>query len=258
MDTPLAIIHGTEITAQPPDLHIPPEALRVFLENFEGPLDLLLYLIQKHGLDILDIPITEITRQYLSYIDLMQNLQLDLAAEYLLMATLLLEIKSRLLLPKNIEDDSNDPRIDLVKQLQEYARYKKVAQDLNNLPQIGRDTFLVEVTIPDIQQYKMLPQASLDEMLSAMQDILLRMELYTSHHIKSEVLSVRERMTIILNLLKEKTKQELNFYDLFTINEGRTGAIVALLALLELSKEILISIEQENNFAPIILFNKKE
>jgi segregation and condensation protein A len=250
---PLAIVQGMPLTELPQDLYIPPEALRVFLETFEGPLDLLLYLIQKQNLDILNIPITEITRQYLSYIGLMRELQLDLAAEYLVMAALLLEIKSRMLLPRPEEEaqgeEEGDPRSRLVQQLQEYARFKQAAQSLAELPQLGRDTFLVEAEMPEITRPRLPPAIRLDELLHAMRDVLVRMELFAAHQISREPLSVRERMSAVLSLLQEHPRAL--FEVLYTSAENRAGVVVALLAILELAKESLLLISQEEAFGPI-------
>jgi len=249
----LAVISGKEIEEVPEDLYIPPDALQIFLETFEGPLDLLLYLIQKQNLDILNIPISKITEQYLQYIALMRELQLDLAAEYLVMAALLLEIKSRMLLPREEEENEDetelDPRKQLVQQLQEYARFRKVSEELGNLPNVGRDTFLLDVDMPDIPQTRVPPKIPLEELLSAMQEVLLRMELYSAHQILQEPLSVRERMTQVLDLLQKQL--QAHFPSLYTNQEGRAGVVVALLASLELVKEKLILIEQEHEFGAI-------
>ncbi len=254
----LAIIAGKELAEVPEDLYIPPDALQIFLETFEGPLDLLLYLIQKQNLDILNIPISKITEQYLQYIALMRELQLDLAAEYLLMAALLLEIKSRMLLPREEEPSEGeselDPRKQLVQQLQEYARFRKVAEQLGELPTVGRDTFLLDVDMPDIPQTHIPPQIPLQALLSAMQDVLLRMELYSAHQIMQEPLSVRERMTQVLELLQQHLRAD--FPRLYRSQEGRAGVVVSLLAALELVKEKLILIEQEHEFGAISVLAK--
>jgi segregation and condensation protein A len=238
----------------PTDLYIPPDALQVFLSSFEGPLDLLLYLIQRQNLDILNIPIAEVTRQYLHYIELMQELRLDLAAEYLVMAAVLVEIKSRLLLPvhkANKQDNAEDPRIELVRQLEEYARYKKAAQALSIMPQVGRDVFLARVESPDIAREREIPPVSLSALLYAMQGVTERLTLYTSHQIAREPLSVRERMSHIISELAQG--EQLEFSQLFTITEGRAGAVVTLLAVLELVREAVIRLSQHDAFAPIYL-----
>jgi len=248
--TPPAIVEGTPLETLPTDLYVPPDALQVFLESFEGPLDLLLYLIQRQNIDILNIPIAEIIRQYLQYIDLIQELNLDLAAEYLLMAAVLMEIKSRLLLPSTKENETeSDPRTQLVKQLREYAQYKQAAQDLDALPRMERDIFLAGVEQPDIPKEIIIPDISWAALLDAMREVMERADLFTSHQVMREPLSVRERMSFILERLK--TAQRINFMTLFTLEEGRAGAVVTLLAILELTKESLIQIVQEQPFETI-------
>ncbi len=245
-----AIVQGTELETLPSDLYVPPDALQVFLEGFEGPLDLLLYLIQHQNLDILNIPIAEVTRQYLQYVDIMRELDLDLAAEYLAMAAMLMEIKSRLLLPTaNESTDSEDPRTKLVQQLREYAQYKQAAQDLDKLPRLERDILPVSIELPEIPKEIKLPQITWTALLEAMRDVMERASLFTSHHIISEPLSVRERMTLILERLTES--KTINFIDCFTLEEGRSGVVVTLLALLELSKESLIQIVQPQPYKMI-------
>ena len=247
---PSIIVEGTPLETLPTDLYVPPDALQVFLESFEGPLDLLLYLIQRQNLDILNIPIAEIIRQYLQYVDLMQELNLDLAAEYLLMAAVLMEIKSRLLLPSTKENETeSDPRTQLVKQLREYAQYKKAAQDLDALPRMERDIFLAVVEQPNIPKEIIVPDISWAALLDAMREVMERADLFTSHQVMREPLSVRERMSFILERLK--TAQHINFMTLFTFEEGRAGAVVTLLAILELTKESLIQIIQKQPFEPI-------
>lgn len=249
-----AIVQGQPLDTLPTDLYIPPEALRVFLENFEGPLDLLLYLIQRHHFDILNIPIAEVTRQYLQYVELMKELHLDLAAEYLVMAAILMEIKSRLLLPVPHDPDSDqpatdDPRTRLIQQLQEYARYKQAAQDLDALPRLGRDLLPVSVTIPEIPKEIIVPNIPWPALLQAMREIMQRVAFFTSHQVLREPLSVRERMSFILETLK--TTPYTDFINLFTLEEGRAGAVVTLLAILELVKESLIQLTQLQPFAMI-------
>lgn len=245
-----AIVEGTPLETLPTDLYVPPDALQVFLESFEGPLDLLLYLIQHQNLDILNIPIAEIIRQYLQYVDFMQELNLDLAAEYLLMAAVLMEIKSRLLLPSSKENETeSDPRTQLVKQLREYAQYKQAAQDLDAIPRMERDIFLAGVEQPDIPKEIIVPDISWTALRDAMRDVMERADLFTSHQVMREPLSVRERMSFILERLK--TAQRINFMTLFTLEEGRAGAVVTLLAILELTKESLIQIVQEQPFEMI-------
>lgn len=250
-DDTTAVIQGVELTELPKDLYVPPGALRVFLETFEGPLDLLLYLIQRQNLNILDIPIAEITRQYMQYIELMGDLHLDLAAEYLVMAAALTEIKSQLLLPVHEQDEEveTDPRARLIKQLQEYAIYKKAAQDLENYPQVGRDVFVINLDMVEVPREIILPQISWDEFLAAMQDVMIRADLFSSHQILREPLSVRERMTFILDSLKNN--RCIDFTHLFTFKEGRAGVVVTTLAMLELTKESLIQIVQLQPFGTI-------
>jgi segregation and condensation protein A len=252
-ETPVAVIQGVPLIEMPKDLYIPPDALRIFLETFEGPLDLLLYLIQKQNIDILHIPVAKITQQYLHYIHLMQELQIDLASEYLSMASLLLEIKSRLLLPQPEKKTDVDPHRQLIQQLEEYANIKRAAEIFNEFPIIGRDTFLTDVFVPEIAHPKIPPKISLEDLLNAMQDILLRMELFTAHQISREPLSVRERMSFILELFK--TDVQLDFYGCFKVEESKAGVVVAFLAILELAKESLLKITQESAFAPIFIYN---
>ncbi len=251
-EIPIAVVQGVPFIEMPKDLFIPPDALRVFLETFEGPLDLLLYLIQKQNIDILHIPVAQITQQYLQYIHLMQELQLDLAGEYLSMASLLLEIKSRLLLPQPDKKVDNDPRRQLIQQLEEYAAIKRAAEMLGEYPLIGRDTFLTEVFVPEVARPRIPPNIKLNDLLEAMQDVLLRIELFTAHQITREPLSVRERMTFILELFKSNL--QLEFYGCFKSQESKAGVVVAFLAILELAKESLLKIDQHSTFAPISLF----
>jgi segregation and condensation protein A len=253
VSAPPAIIQGKPLTELPVGLYVPPEALRIFLESFEGPLDLLLYLIQNQHIDILNIPIAAITQQYLHYIELMTELQLDLAAEYLLMAALLSEIKSRLLLPTVAAADANepdaDPRAKLIEQLQEYARYKQAAQQLADLPQIGRDVFPVTIVKPEIVAQIIIPPISWSELLATMQAVMKRAAFFSSHQVLREPLSVRERMSLILTALNQAPAIE--FRQLFTLEEGRAGVVVTLLAILELAKESLIQLVQPQPFAAI-------
>lgn len=243
---PIALVNGAPYTQLPEDLYIPPDALEVFLETFEGPLDLLLYLIRRQNLDIFDIPIAAITRQYIGYIDMMTELRMELAAEYLLMAAILAEIKSRMLLPRPTgeESEEEDPRAELVRRLQEYERFKAAAEGLDRLPRCERDTFeLGGVDVSAIEIRKVYPQVDLRELLLAFEEVLRRAERTTHHRILREPLSVRERMSQVLEKLK--TKPRLAFQDLFSRREGRPGAVVSLLAILELSKERLIEIIQD-------------
>lgn len=249
--TPIAIVQGLALTVLPKDLYIPPDAMEVFLEAFEGPLDLLLYLIKKQNLDILNIPIAEVTRQYMNYVELMKSVSLELAAEYLVMAALLAEIKSRMLLPRpaNSEGVEEDPRAELIRRLQEYERFKAAAEALDIMPRHGRDTFVAGASTNDMTFEKPLPQVALKELLLAFADVLRRAELTTRHQIQMEPLSVRERMTYILSSLEDK--EFITFTDLFTLNEGRLGVVVTFLAMLELLKDHLIEFIQTAAFGPI-------
>ncbi len=249
-EMPFAIVQGAPLTQVPKDLYIPPDALEVYLEAFEGPLDLLLYLIKRQNIDILDIPIADITAQYMNYIDLMENLQLELAGEYLLMAAMLAEIKSRMLLPRSDDnEDEEDPRTELIRRLQEYERYKQAAQDIDELPRYERDIFGTIIEFPDRKKQQKPPEVSLDSILRAFAEVLTRADMYAHHHINREPLSVRERMTVILDKIDAESFTE--FKDLFTVEEGRAGVIVALLAILELMKESLIEMIQNETNGPI-------
>lgn len=248
----LARVYDEFITQVPDDLYIPPDALAVFLEAFEGPLDLLLYLIRKQNLDILDIPIADITQQYIHYIELMQELNIDLAAEYLLMAALLAEIKSRLLLPKpiNPETEEDDPRAELIRRLQEYERFKQAAEDLGNLPQEGRDIFLTHVQPPVRELLATEPfVGDFSLLLEAMRDVLQRAQLQKSHIIAEEGLSLEQRFQEVLARLA--SGETVIFYELFTVKEGRLGVVVTFMAILELLKQKMIELVQDSVFAPI-------
>ena len=251
-EMPFAVVEGEPMTELPRDLYIPPDALQVFLEAFEGPLDLLLYLIRKQNLDILDIPIAEITRQYMQYIEVMADLQLELACEYLLMAAMLAEIKSRMLLPRPPSVDGqeeDDPRAELVRRLQEYERFKKAAEDIDRLARLERDTLPASVELLERKVVKVLPQVSLQEMLVAFKDVLTRAEMFSHHHVARERLSVRQRMSDILSSLREVAF--VDFSQLFRPQEGRMGVTVTFIAILELMKEGLIEIVQGEAYAPI-------
>ncbi|NNE36826.1 MAG: segregation/condensation protein A [Gammaproteobacteria bacterium] len=251
-EMPFAIVQGAPITELPHDLYIPPEALEVFLEAFEGPLDLLLYLIRKQNLDILDIPIADITAQYMKYIELMEVLQLELAGEYLVMGAVLAEIKSRMLLPRiETEDDEDDPRAELIKRLQEYERYKQAAEDIDTIPRLEREVFNTVIDFNERRSNQKPPQVEMDQILHAFADVLARAEMYAHHMIHREALSVRERMTIVLDRLRGD--EFIDFLDLFAVEEGKAGVIVSLLAILELTKESLVEIVQNENNGPIYL-----
>ncbi len=248
---PFAIVQGTPLVAPPKDLYIPPDALEVFLEAFEGPLDLLLYLIKRQNLDILDIPIARITEQYMGYIDMLEGLRLELAAEYLVMAAVLAEIKSRMLLPRppGVVHDEADPRAELVRRLQEYERYKKAAEDLDTLPRLERDLHRVVVAFEDRRARGAPPSVSLEALLAAFRDVLRRAEMFADHRIQREPLSVRERMTVVLE--RARADSFTAFAALFTREEGRAGAVVTLLAILELLRQSLIELVQNDERAPI-------
>ena len=247
---PFAVVDGEPVVDLPRDLYIPPDALEVFLEAFEGPLDLLLYLVKRQNLDILDIPIATITRQYMEYIDLMKELRLELAAEYLAMAAMLAEIKSRLLLPRPESiDDEDDPRADLVRRLQEYERYKQAAEGLDELPRIGRDLVEVRTATPHVRIERPQPRVELGDLLAALADVLARAETFRRHQVRMEWLSVRERMSTVLEHVQHARFVE--FTSLFTPREGRQGVVVTLLAVLELMRESLIDIVQARPFGPV-------
>lgn len=247
----LALVYGEAFTELPQDLYIPPDALEVFLEAFEGPLDLLLYLIRKQNIDILDIPVAEITRQYMSYVELMKAVQLELAAEYLLMAAMLAEIKSRMLLPRaeGLEAEEEDPRAELIRRLQEYERFKKAAEDLDDLPREGRNFVVPSLPAPEARARKLLPEVELGELLLAMGEVLRRADLFESHQVTREVLSTRERMSQVLERLKDGAF--VPFVALFTLDEGRLGVVVTFMAILELVKESLVELVQNEPFSPI-------
>lgn len=249
-EMPFAIVHGQIIEEPPHDLYIPPDALEVFLEAFEGPLDLLLYLIKRQNLDILNIPIAEITKQYMEYVDLMRELRLELAAEYLVMAAMLAEIKSRMLLPQpQIEEEEDDPRAELVRRLLEYERFKQAAEDLEQLPRVDRDIYTTKIEGPEKNVIRLVPNVGLPEVLSAFQEVMMRADMFSHHHILLEPLSVRERMTSILSTVNDQKFTE--FAKLFTPEEGRRGVIVSLLAILELLKESLIELIQSETYGPV-------
>jgi segregation and condensation protein A len=251
-EMPFAVVEGQAISEMPRDLYIPPQALEVFLEAFEGPLDMLLYLIRRQNLDILDIPIAEITRQYMRYIELMQVLQLELAGEYLLMAATLAEVKSRMLLPRiGIVDaaDEADPRAELVRRLQEYERFKRAAESIDRMPRLERETWVATAELADRKVVRIPPQVTLQEMLIAFQDVLSRSDMFAHHHVQREPLSVRQRMTDILASLTSSAF--VDFSRLFTAEEGRRGVTVSFVAILELLREGLIEIVQSEAYAPL-------
>ncbi len=250
-ELPLAVVQGKPLETLPTDLYIPPDALEVFLEAFEGPLDLLLYLIRKENLDIVDIPIAEITRQYTDYIELIKNMRLELAGEYLVMSAMLAEIKSRMLLPRPAanDEDEDDPRAELVRRLQEYERFKQAAEDIDELPRLGRDVFQAEAAGAEQRVVRLPPEINLQDLIGAFQEVMQRASMYAHHHVQMESLSVRERMSSVLSRLQ--ASEFTRFEDLFTLEEGRMGVVVTFLAVLELAKESLLEISQIDSFKPI-------
>ena len=250
-EMPFAVVQGVPLSEPPRDLYIPPEALEVFLEAFEGPLDLLLYLIKRQNLDILDIPIARVTEQYMTYIGLMQEMKFELAAEYLLMAAMLAEIKSRMLLPqpKNEAEEEGDPRAELVRRLQEYERYKKAAEDFEMMPRMEREWYPVVVEFERASAHKELPDLTLAALLDAFRDVLHRAEMFADHRIKREALSVRERMSRVLG--QSRNDVFTAFHDFFSAEEGRAGVVVTFMAILELLKEAMIEIVQNGEREPI-------
>ncbi|MDP9066574.1 MAG: segregation/condensation protein A [Pseudomonadota bacterium] len=251
-EMPFAMVEGQPVTELPRDLYIPPQALEIFLEAFEGPLDMLLYLIRRQNLDVLDIPIAEITRQYMRYIELMQVLQLELAGEYLLMAATLAEVKSRMLLPRPRIDESadeTDPRADLVRRLQEYERFKRAAEDIDRMPRLERDTWVACADLVDRKIVRLPPQVTLQEMLLAFHEVLSRNDMFAHHHVQREPLSVRQRMTDVLSSLTDAAF--VDFVRLFRADEGRRGVTVTFLAVLELLREGLIEMVQSEAYGPL-------
>jgi segregation and condensation protein A len=251
-EMPFAVVEGQPIIEMPRDLYIPPQALEVFLEAFEGPLDMLLYLIRRQNLDILDIPIADITLQYMRYIELMQVLQLELAGEYLLMAATLAEVKSRMLLPRVAADEAGeeaDPRAELVRRLQEYERFKRAAEGIDRMPRLDRDTWVASAELVDRKVVRLPPQVTLQEMLVAFQEVLSRSDMFAHLHVQREPLSVRQRMTDILSSLAATAY--VDFVRLFNAEEGRRGVTVTFVAILELMREGLIEIAQAEAYAPL-------
>ena len=250
-EMPLAVVRGTPMLVIPQDLYIPPDALEIILEAFEGPLDLLLYLIRRQNLEILDIPVAEITRQYVEYIGVMRDLRFELAADYLVMAAMLAEIKSRMLLPRPVDEagEEADPRAELVRRLQEYERFKKAAEDIDTLSRLDRDTAIATAHMPEFTVPRVPPPVDLREMLLALRDVMKRAELFGRHAVRRETLSVRERMGDVLATLGDGRFHD--FTSLFTPEEGKLGVVVTFLAILELAKEMLLEIVQERPMAPI-------
>ncbi|MDD9893567.1 MAG: ScpA family protein [Gammaproteobacteria bacterium] len=247
----LAKVGGEALVEAPKDLYIPPDALEIFLEAFEGPLDLLLYLIRRQNLDILDIPVALITQQYMDYIAMMSDMRFELAAEYMLMAAMLAEIKSRMLLPraKTEDDDDTDPRAELVRRLQEYERFKKAAMDVEALPRMNRELHKASAQAPELPREAPLPDVDLKELLMAFRDVLQRAEMFTSHQVEVETLSLRERMSRVLLALQ--ADEFISFQSLFDEEEGRMGVVVSFLAIMELVKESLITIVQNEIYGAL-------
>ena len=250
---PLAFVDGQAITEVPQDLYIPPDALSVILQAFEGPLDLLLYLIRKQNMDVLNVDVYEITRQYMEYIELAQSLKFELAAEYLLMAAMLAEIKSRMLLPKPAHDEGDDldPRAELIRRLQQYELYKQASEDLDSLPRMEREHFVSKVDAQIDAFESSGPEVSLQELLYALKGVLERSDHFSHHQIEREALSTRERMAFILSALSEESFKP--FESFFTIEEGRSGVVVTFLAMMELIKEQLVDLIQVDAFGAIHL-----
>ncbi|SHM86303.1 segregation and condensation protein A [Pseudomonas punonensis] len=250
-ELPFAMVYGEALTELPVDLYIPPDALEVFLEAFEGPLDLLLYLIRKQNIDVLDIPVAEITRQYMGYVELMHSVRLELAAEYLVMAAMLAEIKSRMLLPRSAiaEEEEDDPRAELIRRLLEYERFKAAAEGIDGLPRVGRDLIVPRVEAPEARARKLLPTVELQELLVSMAEVLRRADMFESHQVSREALSTRERMSEVLERLQGGAF--VPFVELFTAEEGRLGVVVTFMAILELVKESLVELVQNEAFAAV-------
>jgi segregation and condensation protein A len=250
-EMPFAVVQGEPVTQLPRDLYIPPQALEVFLEAFEGPLDLLLYLIRRQNLDILDIPLADITRQYMNYIELMNEMQLELAGEYLVMAATLAEIKSRMLLPRSSEAqaEESDPRADLVRRLQEYERFKQAAESVDRLPRLERDVWLARAENTARRPVTQLPTVTLQEMIVAFREVVVRAAMFQHHHVQRERLSVRARMTDVLVAVEGGGFVE--FLKLFRPEEGRMGVTVTFMAILELVREGLLDLVQTEPYGPL-------
>jgi segregation and condensation protein A len=253
-ELPFAIVQGEPLTALPRDLYIPPDALEIILEAFEGPLDLLLYLIRRQNLNILDIPIAEITRQYMGYIEVMQELRLDLAGEYLVMAAMLAEIKSRMLIPRQEpegEGEEEDPRAELVRRLQQYERFKQAAEDLDALPREGRDRFPVSLRLAGRRVVRVAPEVGFDSLLASFGRVMRRAAFHTGHRIGLEPVSIRQRMSDLLSRLRDGV--HVVFTNLLNRAEGRDGVIVSFLALLELVRTGFAGVTQAALFGPVYI-----
>ena len=250
-EMPFAMVLGEQVTEIPQDLYIPPDALEVFLETFEGPLDLLLYLIRRQNLDILDVNVARITDQYMEYVEAMKAVRFELAAEYLLMAALLAEIKSRTLLPRQeeLEDEEDDPRAQLILKLQEYERYKEAAEAMDELPRVSRDIYTTSAHLPEFEKDIPMPDVELKELLVVFAEVMHRADMFKTHQVMLEKLSTRERMARVLEQLE--SENFVPFIQLFTVEEGRLGVVVTFLALLELIKESLVEIVQNEAYGAI-------
>ncbi|MFT7389430.1 MAG: segregation and condensation protein A [Candidatus Endobugula sp.] len=259
-EMPFALVNGEAYTTLPKDLYIPPDALEVILEAFEGPLDLLLYLIRRQNLDILEVNVSAITHQYVKYVEMMTDMQFELAAEYLVMAAMLAEIKSRMLLPRNKEDEEdegNDPRAALIRRLQEYERFKSAAEDIDEMPRLHRDIHQASADAPGRNSTRPDPEVDFKEILLALADVLRRADMFESHQVEMERMSTRERMTQVLERLSEE-KTFIPFVSLFTVSEGRLGVIVTFMAIMELIKESLVDFVQNEEFGAIHVKAKSE
>ena len=250
-EMPFAFVAGEAVTELPKDLYIPPDALEIFLEAFEGPLDLLLYMIRRQNIDILDINVSEITDQYIAYVELMEAANFELAAEYLVMAAMLAEIKSRILLPRHTEEeeDEEDPRALLIKRLQEYERFREAAEELAEYPRVDREIFIGSAEIPILEKELPLPDIDLKEILHAFSDVLRRSDLFEHHHIQRQALSTRERMSQILLIIKSDKFSTLE--SLIEPKDGRMGIVITFMAIMELIKESLIDFSQSEPYGSI-------
>ena len=255
-EMPFAVVQGKNLTTLPKDLYIPPDALEIILEAFEGPLDLLLYLIRRQNLNILEIDVAEISKQYMGYIDLMKTIQLEVASDYLVMAAMLTEIKSRMLLPKRDEEvDEEDPRAELIRRLQDYERFKAAADDLDQLPRLERDTHPAKIFSETSKPEPGYVNVEMNDLIVALADVMARAEMFESHQIQFETLSTRERMSDVLEIISNG--EFVVFNQLFSIEEGKTGVVVTFLAIMELLKERLVDIVQNEVFGSIHLRLKK-
>ena len=255
-EMPFAVVQGKNLTTLPKDLYIPPDALEIILEAFEGPLDLLLYLIRRQNLNILEIDVAEISKQYMGYIDMMKTIQLEVASDYLVKAAMLTEIKSRMLLPKRDEEvDEEDPRAELIRRLQDYERFKAAADDLDQLPRLERDTHPAKIFSETSKPEPGYVQVEISDLIVALADVMARAEMFESHQIQFETLSTRERMSDVLEIISNG--EFVVFNQLFSIEEGKIGVVVTFLAIMELLKERLVDIVQNELFGSIHLRLKK-